>query len=56
MDKLLKDMQDKGLIGIIKVRGKAKAVFGYIKIMATTVPIEEDPIWWQVRLLTMNWN
>ena len=39
---------------ILKMKGKARSVFAYLNILATTEPI--DPDWWQLYLLTKNWN
>ena len=38
------------LMYVLKAIGKAKAVFAWISILATTVPIETDLDWWAVRL------
>ena len=56
MDKLFKDMQSKGLVSGFKLIRKAKVVFDYIKVMATTEPMETDKDWWQLYLSTKSWN
>lgn len=38
---------------VIKMKGKSKPVLEFIRMLATTEPIETDETWWQVRLLIM---
>ena len=41
---------------VLKLSGKSKAVLDFIWTLAMTEPIETDPDWWAVKVLTMNWN
>ena len=41
---------------ILKMKGKARSVFAYLNILATTEPMKTDPDWWQLYLLTKSWN
>lgn len=49
MDELINNIVSKGLVSFIG-RGKAQAVFNFIKVLATTEPIETDGDWWMLRL------
>ena len=53
MDDLLKDIVKRGLVSFVS-RGKAQAVFNFIKVLATTEPIETDREWWELYLLLNN--
>jgi hypothetical protein len=40
----------------ILLQGKSKPVLEFIFMLATTEPMEADEDWWQVYLLTKEWN
>lgn len=52
IDKLIKDMKEKGLMSVAPIRfiGRAGPTFDMLVIMATTKPEETDLDWWILRL------
>ena len=39
-----------------KLYGKAGSVVGFLATLGSTWPMETDPEWWQVYVMTMCWN
>lgn len=52
LDTILPD----GLMPTCNFRGKFGEICKFIKMLATTWPVETDKDWWEVRLLTMCWS
>ncbi len=48
MDKLIKELQEKGIMGIghLKIKGKAKPVLEFISLMTYTKPMVNSPEQW----------
>jgi len=49
-----------GKMPVCKIKGEAHRVFNFIHMLASSVPAETDPEWWEVRLIILfdikNWR
>lgn len=55
LDKLIKDMQDKGLVAVghLKFKGEAKACFNFLSLMVDTKAYRPDAEEWNYIIVRM---